>query len=216
MKALVTGGSRGIGLAIARTFQHAGHEVTICSRNDPMTAESGLRWLEFDASLEHHRKYTLEKVGPVDILVNNVGGGGRYGTNHEVWEKNVGAMVECTAWALPHMVSFGRVVTISSIFGREAGAPRPVFSAAKAAQIAYMKSLSRDPQYARRGITFNTVCPGNVFVEGKPRVDEALLPLGRMGEPAEIARVVAFLCAPESAYINGAVINVDGGESHAF
>jgi NAD(P)-dependent dehydrogenase (short-subunit alcohol dehydrogenase family) len=217
MRALVTGGSRGIGLAIARTLQHEGHEVTICSRNDPLTAESGLRWVEMDASMEFHRKYSLEKIIPPDILVNNVGGGGRYGTIHEVWEKNVGCMVECTQWALSAMLQrkWGRVITISSIFAKEYGA-RPAFMAAKAAQIAYMKGLSRDRSYVRNGVTFNTVCPGNVRVEGKPLVDEAALPLGRMGEAQEIARVVAFLCLPESAYINGGTFVIDGGESCAF
>lgn len=217
MRVLVTGGSRGIGLAIARTFQLAEHEVTICSRNDPLTTESGLRWIKCDCVLPAERQYVMDQVGQVDIMVNNVGGGGRYGTIHEIWEKNVGSMVDFTQWALNGMLQrgFGRVVTISSIFGREYGA-RPAFMASKAAQIAYMKGLSRNKDYARRGITFNTVCPGNVFVEGKPRVDEDALPLGRMGEPQEIARVVAFLCQKESAYINGATMVIDGGESHGF
>lgn len=217
-RALVTGASKGIGMAIARRLQHAGHEVTVCSRTDPLTSESGLQWLRCDAIKPEDRMAVCALLGGVDILVNNVGGGGRFGTHDEVFGKNVAAMMHFTEWALPGMAKagWGRVVTVSSIFAREAGDPRPIFTAAKAAQLGYMKATARLMGWARNGITLNTVCPGNVFVQGKPRVDEEELPMGRMGNPDEVAALVAFLCSPDAAYINGAVINVDGGESVAI
>lgn len=156
-------------------------------------------------------------MGHVDILVNCVGGGGRFGDNEEVFSKNVEAMTDFTQWALSGMLQrrWGRVITISSIHGREYGS-RPIFMAAKAAQIAYMKGLARTEDYVRRGLTFNTVCPGNVYVEGKPRVNEKALPMGRMGKPEEVAALVAFLCSDEAAWINGSCIVIDGGEGCAF
>ena len=208
MRVLVTGGKRGIGWAIAKELHDFsnGFSVYTPSRSNG-----------FDLATPVGRRNATSFVGPVDILINNVGGGGRYGTDEEVWAKNVTAMMEFTAWALPHMIEqrWGRVVTISSIHGREYGS-RPIFMAAKAAQIAYMKGLSKDKRYVRCGITFNTVCPGNVHVEGKPKVDEDALPLGRMGKPEEVAKLVAFLCSNDAAYINGSTIVIDGGESNAL
>lgn len=207
MRALITGGTKGIGAAIA-------HELYVVRGADTFTPS---RSVGYDLSKPEDRRRAQEHFGHCDVLVNNVGGGGRFGTINEVWEKNVACMVDFTQWALSGMLQrkWGRVITISSIHGKEYGS-RPAFMAAKAAQIAYMKGLSRQKELVRAGITFNTICPGNVLVDGKPRVDEEALPMGRMGTPADIARVVEFLCLPASGYINGANIVVDGGESCAF
>lgn len=205
MKALITGGTRGIGAAIVAELEHRGHFSMTFSRGTG-----------HDATKQEDRNRIKDQVGHCDILVNNVGGGGRYGTTEEVWEKNVVAMTDFTQWALSGMAQrkWGRVITISSIHGRECGS-RPSFMAAKAAQIAYMKGLSRG-EFVKHGITFNTVCPGNVLVEGKPKVDEEALPMGRMGRPEEVAKLVAFLCSEDAAWINGATIVIDGGESVAI
>jgi 3-oxoacyl-[acyl-carrier protein] reductase len=175
------------------------------------------RTLGFDLTKARDRLRAMEEMECCDILINCVGGGGRFGTDDEVMTKNVTCMREFTEWALPYMVTqgWGRVVTISSIHGREYGS-RPIFMAAKAAQIAYMKGMSKDRRYVRRGITFNTVCPGNVYVEGKPRVDEDALPMGRMGTAQEVAKLVAFLCSNDAGWINGASLTIDGGESNAI
>jgi len=206
MRAIVTGGSRGIGAAIAAELSAKGHHVFAPSRM------SG-----FDLATPLGRKNAMEEEPYPDIMVHNVGGGGRYGTNAEVFGKNVDCMIEFTQWALNGMLQkeWGRVITISSIHGREYGS-RPVFMAAKAAQIAYMKGCSRNPDYVRRGITFNTVCPGNVSVDGKPDVDATALPMGRLGKPEEVAKLVAFLCSEAAAWINGSTITIDGGESWAI
>ena len=203
---MVTGGTAGIGKAIVNEMQGKVDILYFPSRRNGC-----------DLSTKIGLTSAMNSGHYPDMLINNVGGGGRFGTDDEVWAKNVTAMMRLTAWALPHMISkgWGRVVTISSIHGREYGS-RPIFMAAKAAQIAYMKGLSKDKRYVRAGITFNTVCPGNVEVEGKPKVDEDALPLGRMGRPEEVAKLVAFLCSNDAAYINGSCITIDGGESNAI
>lgn len=167
------------------------------------------------------------EVGGIDILVNNVGGGGRWGleiaedTDDEVWasvyQKNVGAAVDLTMWAIPHMrrQKWGRVVTITSILGGREGNGRPWFVMAKAAQTALMKSLASQSYLARDGLTFNSVAPGLIDV-GKPGLGNEELPLGRMGTPEEVANVVAFLCSPLASLVNGANLVVDGGQSRAI
>ena len=230
-RALVTGGSKGIGLAIADALACEGHNVTVLSRTRPQNTATPtpLKWVEWD----------VLKVGPrptkafeavesgFDILINNVGGGGRWGGSalgtredvyEEVYEKNAGAAIYFTKTCVPHMVEtgWGRVVTVASIHGKEAGG-RPWFGMAKAAEIALMKSLAQDKELVRRGVTFNTVAPGHISVPGKPdEQDLESLPLGRMGKPEEVAAVVAFLCSEGASLVNGACIVVDGGESHSY
>lgn len=219
--ALVTGGTKGIGLAIAKALHERGVAIVMCSRMMPDFKWA--LWFPYDAM----NGEDPDRRPKVDILVNNVGGGGRWGdtflqtrpsTYAEVYRKNVESMIRFTTACVPTMVekNWGRVVTISSIYGKEAGG-RPWFNMAKSAEISFMKSLSRDKSLVRHGITFNTVCPGHISVEGKP--DEPNVqdfPLGRMGTPEEVAAVVAFLCSDEATLVNGACIAVDGGESWSF
>ena len=182
----------------------------------------------------------VRAFGALDILVNNVGGGGRWGepsietTPAAVWSqvyaKNAGAAAHFTRLVVPLMRAhrWGRVVTISSIHGIEAGG-RPWFAMAKAAEVALMGSLARMRDLVRDGLTFNTVAPGGVMIpdtgwwherESDPaafaRRLETEYPLGRLGTPEEVAAVIAFLCSERAGLVNGATVVVDGGESRRF
>jgi len=228
--ALVTGGSHGIGFAIARALAQQGCAVTIMARNLERLEAARQELIIYGTEIrawEGDAKYGGWSSIEVDILINNVGGGGRWGseiaeeTGSEVWDevsrKNYGIAAELTMAAIPRMrkKKWGRVVTITSILGGKEGNGRPWFVVAKAAQTALMKSLASQSYLARDGITFNSVAPGLIDV-GKPGLGNEELPLGRMGRPEEVANVVAFLCSPLASLVNGANIVVDGGQSRAI
>jgi 3-oxoacyl-[acyl-carrier protein] reductase len=250
--ALVSGGSHGIGLATALSLAAHGCRLVVCSRNEARvtTAVSELnevsnrdhKGLIFDAldekSIESLISQVLDVVNDgVDILINNVGGGGRWGQNdplqtelrvwNEVYQKNVGVATQLTLGLLPRMISkqWGRVVAVTSIYGRVAGG-RPWFSVAKHAQEALIKNFSQNRTFARSNITFNSVAPGGIMIpdtgwaefeksdpEGYARFLDEELPLGRLGSPDEVASVITFLCSPRASMINGASVLVDGGET---
>lgn len=246
-RALVTGGSHGVGLACAKALMAEGCDVAICSRQADRLLDADADWIvaQFDA-------LKPETIGPVfaelsqvwggfDILINNVGGGGRWGsddllgTELDVWEqvyqKNAGAAIQFTRWAVAHMLKarWGRVVTIASNTGTVEAHPRPWFTMAKAAEHALMKSLAINPQFAKANITFNTVSPGELWIEGTATVKESnddfhgwaeriarTHPRGRLGSAEEVASVVAFLCSEQASLVSGANILVDGGQSRAL
>jgi len=229
-----------------------GCHVAICARDrrrlDDVADEierRGVRSLAISADvlvssdIGQAMKEVTSVWGGLHILINNVGGGGRWGspvveqTGEDVWwdvySKNAMAAVRFTMQAIPLMKKqqWGRVVTISSVHGREGGG-RPWFNMAKAAEISLMKTLAMNPDLVRCGLTFNTVAPGAIMIEGtgwaaekteKPEQFKMLLeqlPLGRMGTPEEVANVVVFLCSQGASLVNGACIIVDGGESKSF
>jgi len=196
MKALITGGSKGIGKAIKQQLEKDGIECISWSRTDGVDFDLGIpldKWLEFK---------------DIDILINNFGGGGtwRYEDGMKVMYRNYGLTQFLTRKFLELNKKWGRVITISSIFGKEKG-HNPEFVAAKAAQIGFMKSLSG--KYP--GITFNTVCPGHIDV-GKPFPDNPKI----IGQPEDIANLVSFLVSDKAKHINGATIVVDGGYTNSF
>ena len=198
--ALITGGSKGIGLAIKNALEKEGVICVSASR------ESG-----YDFTDPDDIDSAKELVNGIDILINNVGGGGTWTKDFDdIFCKNYWVMQELTYTYLKKKRKWGRVITISSIFGKEKG-PNPVFTATKASQIAFMKCLSG----IFKGITFNTICPGLTDV-GKPMDLNLVSDERNVGKPEDVAGIVTFLCSDLASHIDGACITVDGGESHAF
>lgn len=251
--ALVTGGSHGIGRAIALALAEEGCNVAICARNRGRVEETvaelkvkGVKSIGVSADvlilddINGVIRTVIDAWGAIHILVNNVGGGGRWGspiieeTQEQVWlevySKNFLAAVRFTKQAIPFMrkQKWGRVVTITSVYGREGGS-RPWFNTAKAAQTALMKNLALNCDLVRDGITFNSVAPGCIMipdtgwdderrkdtVKFKKMVDEKF-PLGRLGTPEEVASVVVFACSEQASLLNGASVPVDGAEGRSF
>jgi len=207
--AIITGGSHGIGRAIALALADEGCNIAVCARNKERI-EKIIREIEAKsvaaigisaditslADIERVMKTVIDSWGTIHILVNNAGGGGRWGSNKveetsediwvDVYNKNALAAIRFTMKVIPYMrkQKWGRVVTITSTYGREGGG-RPWFNMAKTAQTALMKNLAQ-------------------------------FPLGRLGTPVEVANVVAFMCSERAVLVNGACITVDGGESRSF
>ena len=251
--ALVTGGSHGIGRSIALTLAEEGCNVAICARKkgwiEQTAAEVRTKGVEAigiaaDVLVPEDIDLVMETVigswRTIHILINNVGGGGRWGndiiedTEEQVWmdvyNKNALAAIRFTVKAIPHMrkQKWGRVVTITSIYGREGGG-RPWFNMAKSAETSMMKTLAMTHYLARDGITFNSVAPGGIMIpdtgwdrERRENLDRFVkmtdekFPLGRLGTPEEVASVVTFLVSEQARLVNGASIAVDGAESHSF
>jgi len=240
---IVTGASRGIGLAIARAFATEGARLTICARD-----ESGLRTAAADlegvggeveavaadvtqaADCARLVGAAVARFGGIDALVNNAGGTVREGDLDARWAGSFGlnvlSAVRLMELAKPHLVATrGAVVNISSIYGRESGGAA-TYNATKAAQIAMSKAMALE--WAREGVRVNNVAPGSIAFEGGSwgrrlrEEPEAMarfvaqdIPSGRFGTPEELAAVVAFLASPRASWVIGATINVDGGQSRS-
>jgi len=251
--ALVTGASHGIGRAIALALASEDCNVAICARNqervDVVVSEiqsKGVLALGVTCDVMNLSDIdkTIDQVAAefktLHILVNNVGGGGRWGdedilkTKDEVWSevytKNALAAARFTVRALPYMQkqSWGRVITNSSIAAKE-GKVRPWYGMAKAAEVSLMKNLSLRPELIQAGITFNTICPGAIMIpdsgfdqERKKDPDKfdqwvkENFPLGRLGTPDEVASLVTFICSEKASFLNGATIAIDGAESKGY
>ena len=203
-KALITGGSHGIGLAIKKSLEKEGVKVISWSRREGVD-------LSYMLELEMYKDTDLDDWSfpdNLDILINNIGGMGRciFEDSWVCMKKNYGIMNILTSRFMRQKKKWGRVITISSRFGKEKGMNQ-YFTATKAAQIAYMKSLGGTV----RGTTFNTICPGYVDV-GKPTPQSEATEI----KPEDVAGIVTFLCSDLASHINGACITVDGGASHAF
>jgi 3-oxoacyl-[acyl-carrier protein] reductase len=214
--ALVTGGSRGIGKAIAERLKHDGFTVATLGRTSgDVQADVG------DAdSVEAAFAEVRERFGPVLVLVNNAGerqDGLAIRLKSSQWEQvvdtNLNGAFHCMRRALDDMLTarWGRIVNISSVVAERANPGQANYGAAKAGMLSLTRTVARE--MARKGITCNAVTPGVIETDMTTDVADKLLagvPAGRLGQPEEVANAVAFLCSEDAAYINGATLAVDG------
>ena len=235
--ALVTGGSRGIGAAISVALKEAGYKVAAnYAGNDEAAAkfkdETGIavyKWsvADYEACKEGIAKVEAD-LGPVDVLVNNAGIT-RDAMFHrmtpeqwrEVIDTNLTGVFNMThnVWGGMRDRKFGRVVNISSINGQKGQAGQANYSAAKAGDLGITKALAQEG--ARAGITVNAICPGYIGTDMVKAIDEKVLneriipqiPVGRLGEPEEIARCVVFLAGDDAGFITGSTISANGGQN---
>jgi len=234
--ALVTGGSRGIGAAIAKRLKSEGFAVAASYAGNDEAAqrfksETGIpvfKWDvgDFDACQAGVRQVEGE-LGPVDVLVNNAGitrDGFFHKMSREQWSAvirtNLDSLFNMTRPVIEGMRArgFGRVIVISSINGQKGQAGQVNYSAAKAGDIGFVKALAQES--AAKGITVNAICPGYIGTEMVQAIDPEvlkakilpLIPVGRLGQPEEIARAVAFLASDEGGFITGATLSINGGQ----
>ena len=225
---LITGGNRGIGLAIARAFSAAGDKVVITHRSgEPPEGLQGVLCEVTDSeSVEAAFTAAEEKLGgPVEVLVANAGIT-RDGLLMRMSDDDFGAVIDtnltgafrCARRASKGMIKArkGRIVFISSVVGLYGSAGQTNYSASKSALVGLARSISRE--LGGRGITANVVAPGFIDTEMTAELPPDLkktylagIPAGRFASPDEVAAVVRFIASPEAAYITGAVIPVDGG-----
>ena len=235
--ALVTGGSRGIGAAVSKGLKAAGYTVAAnYAGNDEAAerfkAETGIpvfKWsvADYDACAAGIKQVEAE-LGPVEVLVNNAGitrDAMFHRMSPEQWQEvistNLNGIFNMTHPIWPGMRErkFGRIVNISSVNGQKGQAGQVNYSAAKAGDIGFTKALAQEG--ARAGITVNAICPGYIGTEMVRAIDAKVLaerilpqiPVGRLGEPEEIARCVVFLASEEAGFITGSTLSANGGQS---
>lgn len=234
--AVVTGGTRGIGKAIALALQHSGFTVIAnYGGNDEkarqFSEETGIptwRWDVGDhqASLDGCAAIEAE-VGPIDVLVNNAGitrDSMLHRMTKENWDDvirtNLDSVFNMTRLVIEGMRArnFGRIISISSINGRKGQIGQANYSAAKAGLLGFTKAVAQEG--ASRGITCNVIAPGYISTEMVAAVPKEVLetkilpsiPVGRLGTPEEVARCVVFLAADEAGFITGACLDANGGQ----
>lgn len=234
--AIVTGGTRGIGAAISIALKAAGYNVAASYAGNDEAAkkfsnETGIATYKWDVSNYEECAAGIAKVeadlGPVSVLVNNAGitrdamfhklTPGQWS---EVIDTNLNGLFNMThpIWAGMRERKFGRVINISSINGQKGQAGQVNYSAAKAGDIGFTKALAQEG--ARAGITVNAICPGYIGTEMVRAIDEKVLneriipqiPVGRLGEPEEVARCVVFLASDDSGFITGSTLSANGGQ----
>jgi acetoacetyl-CoA reductase len=234
--ALVTGGSRGIGAAISVALKEAGYTVAAnYAGNDDAAAKftdatgiKAYKWsvADFDACAAGIGAVEAD-LGPVEVLVNNAGitrDAMFHKMTPQMWKEvidtNLTGMFNMTqpVWGGMRDRKFGRVINISSINGQKGQAGQANYSAAKAGDIGFTRALAQEG--ARAGITVNVIAPGYIGTEMVRAIDEKVLkeriipqiPVGRLGEPEEIARIVVFLASDDAGFITGSTISANGAQ----
>ena len=233
--ALVTGGTRGIGAEIAKRLKADGNTVVVCDVVDEQlesfTKETGIKGYNINIADIDSVKAGVAKieaeVGPIDILVNNAGitrdGLMVKMTREKNWDPiiavNLGGCFNMCNTILPGMNErkWGRIVNVTSMNGQRGQPGQTNYSATKAGVQGFSRSLALEA--ARAGVTVNCVSPGFILTEMtaamKPEMLEMMvkmIPLGRIGQPEDIANGVAFLCKEESGWITGETMSINGGQ----
>lgn len=238
---VITGGTRGIGFAIAKEFAQTGAVVAICSRNinSVEKAKEELNALGFSMifgmsvnvmnieEIKGFFNHIEEKFGGVDILVNNAGiqiSKPSLEITEDVWDKTIDTNLKgnffCSKFAAEHMIKKGggSIINISSVQSIYVADGQVPYSATKAAIVQITRSLAKE--WAKSGIRVNCVAPGSIptdinqeFYSNPKNLERTLkrIPFGRQGRPEEIAKVVLFLASEDASYITGQTIYVDGG-----
>lgn len=233
--ALVTGGTRGIGASISKALKAAGYNV--CANyagNDEaaaaFTAETGIptyKWsvADYDACAAGIAKVEADH-GPIEILVNNAGIT-RDAPFHKITREQWSAVIDTNLSGIFNMThplwpgmrerKFGRVINISSINGQKGQFAQANYSAAKAGDLGFTKALAQEG--ARAGITVNAICPGYIATDMVMAVPEKVresiisgIPVGRLGEPEDIARCAVFLASDDAGFVTGSTISANGGQ----
>ena len=239
--ALVTGGMGGIGEAISTKLHDAGHTVVVTYSPNNANADSWLAKMDANgrqfrayavdvsdyASCERCAAQIRSEIGPIDILINNAGitrdasfkkldkGGW-----DAVLSTNLDSVFNMTKQWYEDMTTrgWGRIVNISSVIGSKGGFGQTNYAAAKAGMHGFTKSLALE--LARKGVTVNTVSPGFIATRMVMAVPEDVLktkilpeiPVGRLGQPEEVAALIAYLCSEEAGFVTGANISINGGQ----
>ncbi len=234
--AVVTGGTRGIGEAVCKALQAAGYKVAAnYGGNDEAAqafkAATGIPVYKWDVSSYEACAAGIKQVeadlGPIEILVNNAGIA-RDSMFHRMKPEQWSAVINTNLNSLFNMCrpviegmrarKFGRIITISSINGQKGQMGQTNYSASKAGEIGFTKSLAQES--AKSGITVNAICPGYIATEmvkavPKEVMDKSILPqipIGRLGEPEEVARCVLFLASDDAGLITGSTLTANGGQ----
>ncbi len=234
--AVVTGGTRGIGESISVALKRAGYRVAANYAGNDEAAqkfqnETGIpvyKWsvADYDACAQGMKKIESD-LGPVDVLVNNAGitrDAMFHKMSRENWDDVIGTNLN-GLFNMTHQVwegmrtrKFGRVINISSINGQKGQMGQTNYSASKAGDIGFTKALAQEGAF--KGITVNAICPGYIATEMVKAVPEEVLntqiiphiPVGRLGEPDEIARCVVFLASDDAGFITGSTLTANGGQ----
>ena len=233
--AIVTGGTRGIGATIAKALLAEGYKVAVnyAGNSDAaaaFTKETGIpayKWsvADYDACAEGIAKVEAD-LGPIDILVNNAGitrDAMFHKITPEQWkdvvDTNLSGVFNMThpIWCGMRDRKFGRIINISSINGQKGQMGQANYSAAKAGDIGFTKALAQEGAF--KGITVNAICPGYIATEMVMAVPQKVresiisqIPVGRLGEPEEIARCVVFLASDDAGFITGSTMTANGGQ----
>jgi acetoacetyl-CoA reductase len=237
--ALVTGGTRGIGAAISAALKASGYTVAATYAGNDEAArkfktETGIAIYKWDVSSYEACAAGIKQIetdlGPVDVLVNNAGitrDAMFHRMTPEQWNSvittNLGSLFNMTHQVFSGMRDrkFGRIINISSINGQKGQMGQVNYSAAKAGEIGFTKALAQEG--ARAGITVNVICPGYIATDMVKAMSQDVLqksvlpqiPIGRLGEPEEIARCVVFLASDEAGLLTGSTLTANGGQYFA-